>query len=146
MSTIADRSSGTNAHDSVRILVVDDDPGMLIMTKAVIESLGHDAALASSGEEAIELYQGNLDDGESIALVIMDLTMPGGMSGVEAMYALHAIDPDIQIIAASGYFDEGAGKRFCDEGFCAILPKPFTPDKLAQVVQWSLSRAPVASG
>ncbi|MEM7145494.1 MAG: response regulator [Verrucomicrobiota bacterium] len=146
MSTNSDYSGGGTAEEPVRILVVDDDPGMLIMTKAVVESMGHEAALASSGEEAIELFEKNVEDGEAIGLVIMDLTMPGGMSGIEAMHRLHEMDEELRVIAASGYFEEGAGQRFCDEGFCAILPKPFTPDKLAQVVQWSLSRAPLAAG
>ena len=141
MSTIAATSSGEIAQGPVRILVVDDDAGMLIMTKAVLESLGHDAAIALSGEEGLELYEESSEEGEGISLVIMDITMPGGMSGIEAMHELRVLNPALRVIASSGYFEEGAGQRFRDEGFCSILPKPFTPDKLAQVVQWSLSRS-----
>ncbi|MEM8954746.1 MAG: response regulator [Verrucomicrobiota bacterium] len=145
MSFDTNHQNGTAIDGATRILVVDDDSGMLIMTKAVVESLGHEAALASSGEEAIELFDKNRGQGHEIGLVIMDLTMPGGMSGIEAMHQLREREPELRVIAASGYFEEGAGQRFCEEGFCAILPKPFTPDKLAQVVKWSLSRAPVSS-
>lgn len=124
-----------------RVLVVDDEEGMLMVTKAVLETLGHVPVLAANGEEALEIYREDYECGEPIALVIMDLTFPGGgMSGIEAAKALIEFDPNIRVIATSGYFEEGAGKMFRAEGFFGVLHKPVTVEKLSQMVQWGLSK------
>ncbi len=124
-----------------RVLVVDDEEGMLMVTKAVLETLGHKPVLAANGEEALDIYRENYECGEPISLVIMDLTFPGGgLSGIEAAKALLEFDPNIRIIATSGYFEEGAGKMFRAEGFFGVLHKPVTVEKLSQMVQWGLSK------
>ena len=123
-----------------RILVVDDEPGMLMVTKAVLESLNLEPVLVASGEEALETFRDYAAKSEPISLVIMDLTFPGKMSGIEAAKALRSENPDVRVIATSGYFEEGAGQRFRDEGFFGVLHKPVTVEKLTQMVQWGLTR------
>ncbi|MFV1994434.1 MAG: response regulator [Verrucomicrobiales bacterium] len=127
-----------------RIMVADDEPGVLMVTKAVLESLGHVPVLVSSGEEAVESYREHMDNGERIDLTIMDLTFPGGMTGIEAAHALLAIDPGVRVIAASGYLEQGAGQRFREEGFFGVLHKPVTVEKLKQIVHWGLSKVATA--
>lgn len=143
MITTATEENIPVSNQQTRILVVDDEPGMLMVTKAVLESLGIEPVLVASGEEALETYREHGERGMPIALVIMDLTFPGKMSGIEAAKALIDENPEIRVIATSGYFEQGAGQRFRDEGFFGVLHKPVTVEKLTQMVQWGLSKADV---
>ena len=145
MSTTTQTANTTSKTEGrARILVVDDEPGMLMVTKAVLESLNLEPVLVASGEEALESFRDYAAKGEPISLVIMDLTFPGKMSGIEAAQALRNDSPEVRVIATSGYFEEGAGQRFRDEGFFGVLHKPVTVEKLTQMVQWGLTRdAPV---
>ena len=138
ITTATDENAPSTGKQS-RILVVDDEPGMLMVTKAVLESLNLEPVLVASGEEALAAYKEHNENGEPISLVIMDLTFPGKMSGIEAAKALLEQNPDIRVIATSGYFEEGAGQRFREEGFFGVLHKPVTVEKLTQMVQWGLS-------
>ena len=63
-----------------RILIVDDDEAVLAMARAILESGGHAVVSANSGETAVDIYQESLQSGVDIPLVLLDLTLPGGMS------------------------------------------------------------------
>lgn len=90
--------------DKTRILVVDDEPAMRAMAKAMLEALGYETVLANSGEQAVDFYhQSLLSDEDSITMAIMDLTLPGGMSGVEALQELQDMDGELPVVATSGY-------------------------------------------
>ena len=123
------------------VLVVDDDESVLAMTRAILETGGFAVISAHSGEEALEIYQQGLEGGYQTPLVILDLTLPGGMNGLETFTALQEIDPDIRAIATSGYFDESAAQAAKRRGFLGILPKPFTAERLMKLVQWGTAKA-----
>lgn len=140
MATTETAETTKTSKERSRIMVVDDEPGMLMVTKAVLESLSFEPVLVASGEEALESFRAYAQKGEPISLVIMDLTFPGKMSGIEAAKALKNENPEVRVIATSGYFEEGAGQRFRDEGFFGVLHKPVTVEKLTQMVQWGLNK------
>lgn len=125
---------------TVRVLVVDDETAMCAMTGAIIESMGFVPIIASSGEEAIETYRDHAARDETIQAVIMDLALPGGMSGLEATDALHEIDEEIRVIATSGYLQQNARTAAIERGFAGILPKPYTAERLTAELRWVVTR------
>ena len=142
MESPASNPTSTPASDEqVFVLVVDDDESVLAMTRAILESAGFAPILAHSGEEALEIYQMGIDGGYPAPLVLLDLTLPGGMNGLETFEALKKVDPAVRAIASSGYFDESAAQAAKRRGFMGILPKPFTAERLVKLVQWSSSKA-----
>lgn len=111
------------------VLVVDDDSLVLTSTSLLLEDLGHRVIGATSGAQALALF----DQGEVIDLVITDMAMPK-MSGAQLAHALRMLKPDLPIILATGY-----AERL--EGFAAQLPrlpKPFTQASLVQIIAQSM--------
>ncbi|MFT5469350.1 MAG: two-component system cell cycle sensor histidine kinase/response regulator CckA [Verrucomicrobiales bacterium] len=127
------------------VLVVDDDESVLAMMRAILESVGYAPILARSGEEAIEIYKMGIEGGYPSPLVVLDLTLPGGINGLETFEALQRLDPEIRAIASSGYFDESAAQAAKRRGFMGILPKPFTAERLVKLIQWSSQKTATAA-
>jgi CheY-like chemotaxis protein len=123
------------------ILVVDDDVAVAAMARAVLEAAGYSTLCASSGEEAVELYTQVFQAGGQIELVVMDITLPGGISGIETLDRLRKVNPEVKVIASSGYFDDSAATAAKKRGFVGILPKPYTAERMTRLVQWSLGQA-----
>ena len=116
--------------DQGRVLVVDDDPLVLGMTERALRRYGFEVVTASDGPSAIELYRA---EASSLDLVILDLTMPG-MDGVDTCIELYKVNPDVEVVFASGY-DAGAAESGdlpdCVKGF---VQKPYRPSDLAQLL------------
>jgi len=72
-------------------------------------------------------------------LVIMDVTIPGGMGGQEASRKLFQLNPEAKIIVASGYSNDPVMASYRDYGFCAAVAKPFDLTELQQVIESALS-------
>jgi CheY-like chemotaxis protein len=117
------------------ILVVDDEPSILAIASAILNTVSSPPLKASNGEEAIELMEAEYLAGRSITTAIVDLTMPGGLSGFETMESLKRIDPNIKVIACSGYFQDGALELCQSIGFANILAKPYTPDSFISMIR-----------
>lgn len=124
------------------LLVVDDEPSVLAIAAAILNTIGVTPLKARNGEEAVEAMQSEVSAGRKVALVVQDLTMPGGMSGFETMEALRDIDPDIRVIACSGFFQDGALELCRSIGFTNILAKPYTPDSLLGIIRRTLHESP----
>jgi len=111
------------------VLVVDDDSLVLTSTSLLLEDLGHRVISATSGSQALTLF----DQGEVIDLMITDMAMPH-MSGAQLAHAVRLLKPDLPIILATGY-----AERL--EGFAAQLPrlpKPFTQMNLVAIIAQSM--------
>jgi CheY-like chemotaxis protein len=124
------------------ILVVDDEPSVLAIAAAILNTIGVTPRKARNGEEAVVAMQSEVAAGRKVALVVQDLTMPGGMSGFETMEALRDIDPDIRVIACSGFFQDAALELCRSIGFTNILAKPYTPDSLLGIIRRTLHESP----
>ena len=113
-----------------RILLMDDEDIVRDIAGVMIRSLGHEVELAEDGEEAIAKYRESMKTGRQFDIVIMDLTVRGGMGGEEAIKELLQIDPDIKAIVSSGYTDSSAISEYKTIGFKACLTKPYDIDSL----------------
>ncbi|MEO0413951.1 MAG: response regulator [Verrucomicrobiota bacterium] len=121
-----------------RILIVDDESAMQALATGIVKRLGFDSAIASSGEQAVEIYKAALDAGQRFDVVVMDLALPGGISGLEATLAIKQHDPEAKVIVSSGYLEQQARGVAMQHGFAGMLPKPYTADRLQSELRWVL--------
>lgn len=124
-----------------RVLVVDDEPQVLAVAKAILEAHGFEVHITDSGEAALNLIAQPAGPGQRIDLVILDLTMPGHLSGFEVLEEMRRIDAHLPVLACSGYFQENARDLCQAIGFTDILPKPYTLDHLVATVRGCIARA-----
>ncbi len=122
-----------------RVLLMDDEPAIREVTGMMLRMNGYRVACAADGEEALELYRAARDAGEPFDLVIMDLTVPGGMGGVEAMERLLALDPSVRAIVSSGYSNDPVMSDHAARGFVGVLPKPYRLSQLLDAVRSALA-------
>ncbi|HEX8394556.1 MAG TPA: response regulator [Longimicrobium sp.] len=128
-TTLVERTM-TDPRPGATILVVDDDDGVRRVTRRILERRGYRVVEAASGPEALDVaseFEGPID------LVIMDIMMPG-MTGNQTSYHLAEIRPGTPLLCVSGRPD-AAEVRLGVASRAAFLPKPFTPDELADAVQ-----------
>ena len=118
------------------ILLVDDEQVILDIGREMLESLGYRVYLAGSGAEALAVYR---EKGRAIALVILDMIMPG-MSGGETFDRLREAAPDIRVLLSSGYSLDGQARQIMDRGCDGFLQKPFRMEDLSRKVREVLEK------
>lgn len=121
-----------------KILVMEDEEIVRTMVKEMLIQLGHEVELSVNGEEAIRLYKKAFASNRNFDLVIMDLTIPGGMGGQRAVQEILEINPNAQVIVASGYSNDPIMANYKDFGFCAAISKPFQLHELSLKVDHSI--------
>ncbi|MBI3726419.1 PAS domain-containing protein [bacterium] len=117
-----------------RILVMDDQDQIRAAMAHILRHLGYDASFARHGLEAIELYSAAMGSPRPFDAVIMDLTVPGGMGGRDALERLLAIDPDVRAIVSSGYSNDPVMANYKGYGFRGLIAKPFDLEGLSAVL------------
>jgi PAS domain S-box-containing protein len=117
------------------VLVVDDDPSVRALAESVLQEAGYTVELAENGLHAVERLRYL---GDAVNLILLDLTMPQ-LGGAEAALELRRLNPNIPIVAMSGYGDVEVMERFRGSEVDDFLPKPFRPDQLAAKVRDVLS-------
>jgi CheY-like chemotaxis protein len=100
----------------------------------ILNHLGYGVEFAKDGCEAIEIYEKAKDRGNPFDLVIMDLTIPGGMGGKEAIERLREIDPGIKAIVSSGYSNDPIMSEYRKYGFRGVISKPYKIEDLSEIV------------
>jgi len=124
-----------------RILVCDDEPAVRKITCRMLESLGYRAEGVRDGKLGVARYLREQAGGDPFRAVILDLTVPGGMGGREALEKLRAVSPGIRAIVASGYSEDPVLADPAAYGFRGALAKPYNLEKLSRELDRVL-RAP----
>jgi CheY-like chemotaxis protein len=119
---------------SARVLVMDDEPAVREVIGAVLAERGYEIEFAEDGSQAIARYYSTMHEGCPFDVVILDLTVRGGMGGQEAMRRLKELDPDVKAIVVSGYSSDPVMARYSDYGFSGCVQKPFQTEELIRVV------------
>ncbi len=116
------------------VLVMEDDPIISEITKTFLEEIGFKVKVCSNGEQAIKRYTEQISIGNKFDIVIMDLTIHGGMGGEKAIQKILEIDKGANVIVTSGHCNNPLIEHFRDYGFVGKLIKPFSLDKLKEEV------------
>jgi PAS domain S-box-containing protein len=128
-------SAESSTPKSRHILVMDDEEMIRAVATAMLESCGYEVDSAIDGEEALQKYASAQKGDHPFDLVIMDLTVPGGMGGKDAILKLLELDPQAKAIVSSGYSTDAAMANYLDYGFRGRLAKPFQLKDLRQEVE-----------
>ena len=133
------KPEGKPSSATSRLLVMDDEQTVADVTCAMARHLGYETTAVPDGAAALTAYAQAVTDHHPFDLVIMDLTVPGGMGGREAVQKLHELYPDARVIVSSGYSDDASIAEYAQRGFIASLSKPYTMEQLERVLRESSS-------
>jgi PAS domain S-box-containing protein len=122
-----------------KVLVMDDDEGVLDVLTGMIGIMGHSVVAAKEGGEAIELYSQADASGEPFDVVIMDLNIPGGLGGRETIKRLLESYTNVNAIVSSGYSNDPITANYLSYGFKGVLPKPYTMKQLEEAIQKAMA-------
>jgi CheY-like chemotaxis protein len=125
-----------------RILVMDDEAMIVRIAERVLQNSGYQTHGVTHGEAAVAAYREAFTARQRFDVVILDLTVPGGMGGREAATKILAVDPNARLMVSSGYSEDAVMAKFRHHGFCAVLPKPYNARQLCEAVQAVLQEAP----
>jgi len=117
-----------------RILVMDDEAPLRKMLGRMLKNLDYESEFAKDGAEALRMYKDAQESETPYDVVILDLTIPGGMGGTETIKKLLEIDPEVKAIVYSGYSDDPVLSNFQEYGFKGMMPKPFESQSLSKVL------------
>ncbi len=117
-----------------KILFMDDDEVIRQVVGDMLAYYGYRITIAKDGDETIDLYRQAISAGERYDMIIMDLTVPGGMGGLETMAMLHRIDLRVKAIISSGYANDPVMSNYKEYGFCGYVAKPYKIDELIEVL------------
>lgn len=109
-----------------RLLIMDDEEIVLLVCEEMCKIIGFEVVTVTNGTMAIDTYKEALEQNRRFDLVIMDLTVPGGMGGKEAIAKLIEIDPDVKAIVSSGYSNEPIMSHYEKYGFVDAIAKPYS--------------------
>ncbi|MGN6553921.1 MAG: ATP-binding protein, partial [Verrucomicrobiota bacterium] len=124
------------------VLLVEDEPLVLAMGKTILQDCGYQVFEALSGVEAFKLWQRHQD---SIDLLLTDMVMPEGISGLDLAQALLAEKPDLKVLFTSGYSVDQFDTGFLNKGAASFLQKPYTRSTLATAVRQRLDPVSTAA-
>ena len=123
---------------SGRVLVMDDEELVRDVASEMLKLLGYEAEFATEGREAVDMYAAALAQGRPFDLVILDLTVPGGMGGKETMKKLMEIDPGVKAIVSSGYSKDTILAEYRKFGFSGVIAKPYRVSEFSKAVKSTL--------
>ena len=122
------------------LLLMDDDEAVAEAVRDMLDVLGFSCRVSRDGAEALRAYRRRLDLGRPYDAVIMDLTVPGGMGGLEAVRHLLELDPKARVVVSSGYSNDPVMADPIAHGFQAVLAKPYQLEDLDRVLTDLLER------
>lgn len=114
---------------------MDDDAIISMSVTRQLKDLEYKVELARNGTGAIELYKKASGTDKPFDAVILDLTIPGGMGGMETIRKLLSIDPDVKAIVASGYSNDPVMSNFKEYGFKDAIAKPYEIYELEEALR-----------
>ncbi len=117
-----------------KVLLMDDEQVIRDVGGEIIRELGHEVEFAVHGEDAVKKYREALESGKPFDMVILDLTIRGGMGGAETLQKLVKIDPGVKAVVSSGYYDDELLSKHQEQGFKTFLKKPYNVEDLKRII------------
>ena len=110
---------------TARVLFMDDEESICHLGSAILRRIGKEVTTVTEGAQALQEFERARQAGQPYDLVILDLTIPGGMGGRETMQRLLQLDPEIKAIVSSGYSNDLVLSDYQAHGFCGMISKPY---------------------
>jgi len=128
-----DRKPATHG---IKMLIVDDEAIIRSAGGRLLNRLGYERVeFAANGTEALNKYKEALESGSPFEIVILDLSIPGSLSGKEVIRSLLKLDPNASIMVSSGYFNDPILSDLNRYGIKGVLAKPFKLEELKLMLQ-----------
>lgn len=121
-------------HGKGTVLIVDDEDDLRRVAQMILKRCGYECVECDNGQDAIKIYQSLYRKGTPPDVVLMDLTLRGGMNGTETAGEILALDRDARIVCTSGSVTQEVQMVFLERGFVGVLPKPYEAGELTQTV------------
>lgn len=121
-------------HGKGTVLIVDDEDDLRRVAQMILKRCGYECVECDNGQDAIKIYQSLYRTGTPPDVVLMDLTLRGGMNGTETATEILALDRDARIVCTSGSVTQEVQMVFLERGFVGVLPKPYEAGELTQTV------------
>ncbi len=129
------QTAETAGENPPRILVLDDEDFLRMLFGKIISHIGYSVIATKEGSETLTEFERAREAGEPYAAVILDLSVPQGLGGLDIVAKLRLADPKIPILATSGNPQDPAMENPSDYGFSGVLNKPFRRDDLAALLK-----------
>lgn len=123
---------------------MDDEPDLCEVLARMLGQFGHRVVTTPEGGTALQRYAAALQNGDRFDLVILDLTVKGGMGGLETLKRLLELDPRAVVLASSGYANDRILADHRLHGFKSVLRKPYGVDELQRALAETLGAPPAA--
>ena len=114
---------------------MDDEQMILDIVSRMLGHLGYDVTTCTDGSQAIAAFAKSKSHSEPFDVVMMDLVIPNGVGGQDAVHTIKKIDPNAKVIASSGHLEHPVMQDHKKFGFNAVLEKPYKLEKLQQVIE-----------
>jgi PAS domain S-box-containing protein len=124
-----------SSHGTGKILIMDDEEAIRDLLSDILTTLGYEVVCTRDGMEAVVAYQRAQAAGQPFAAVILDITVPGGLGGKEAMARLQGLNPQVKALISSGYANDPIMANFAQYGFSGVVTKPYTVERLKHALQ-----------
>ena len=124
------------------MLIVDDEDELRRISSAILRRCGYRVVDCDNGQEAVEMYSRMVRQGDTPDVVLMDLTLRGGMSGTETAAEILGNHPDAKLVVTSGSVTEELECVFIEQGFVDVLAKPYEAGELSLIVNKVARMAP----
>jgi signal transduction histidine kinase/ActR/RegA family two-component response regulator len=121
-------------HGKGKVLIVDDEDDLRKVAHMILTRCGYEVVQCDNGQDAVRIYQSLFRTGTPPDVVLMDLTLRGGMNGTETAAEILHLDPEARIVCTSGSVTEEVQMIFLERGFVGVLPKPYEAGELTQMV------------
>lgn len=127
-------------HGHGRVLIMDDEVIIRNVGGEILNALGYEVGFAKDGTEAIEAYKQAEKEQRPFDIVIMDLTIPGGIGGKETVRKLLEFAPHAKVIVSSGYSADPIMSDYAKYGFCGVITKPYNVNQVSGVISRIMSK------
>ncbi len=117
-----------------KILIMDDEKAIRTSLARMLKKTGYEAEVSSDGQDALKMYKEALERQQPYDAVILDLTVPGGLGGLETLERLQKISPDVKAIVSSGYANSPALANYKEFGFSGAVIKPYGIQDLSRIL------------
>ncbi|MFC1669412.1 ATP-binding protein [Spirochaetota bacterium] len=118
-----------------RVLLMDDEPDVLAITKEMLQNSGYYVVITKDGGEAVDIFRKAFKGDNRFDIVILDLTVPGGLGAGDAIKKIREVDPSVKAVVSSGYTNDPVMENFREHGFNGAMEKPYHMDNLLSVLE-----------